>query len=156
MLAEQEVRGSIPGLAATISEIGYLLLQSRDLAEIPLKRRKSSIQPTNHNGHQSRLHVFWRLNRDQLGICKQNSSLFLRWFKIMEKTGQNTPTIIHPIQGIQVPTLNWDLIHRGPAVNIMLCTICTKLFMALIKRCSKSSYRNVCLLCQVSIENRFP
>ena len=35
-LAEQEVRGSIPGLAATISEIGYLLLPSRDMAEIPL------------------------------------------------------------------------------------------------------------------------
>ena len=28
------------------SEIGYLLLPSRDMAEIPLKRRKSSIQPT--------------------------------------------------------------------------------------------------------------
>ena len=46
-LAEQEVRGSIPGIAATISENGYLLLPSRDMAEIPLKRRKSSIQPTN-------------------------------------------------------------------------------------------------------------
>ena len=33
-LAEQEVRGSIPGLAATISEIGYILLPSRDMAEI--------------------------------------------------------------------------------------------------------------------------
>ena len=32
-LAEQEVRGLIPGLAATISEIGYLLLPSRDMAE---------------------------------------------------------------------------------------------------------------------------
>ena len=42
-LAEQEVRGSI----ATISEIGYLLLPSRDMAEILLKRRKSSKQPTN-------------------------------------------------------------------------------------------------------------
>ena len=37
---EQEIRGSIPGLAATISEIGYLLLPSRDVAEISLKRRK--------------------------------------------------------------------------------------------------------------------
>ena len=46
-LAEQEVRGSIPGLATWISEIGYLLFPSRDMAEIPLKRRKSSIQPTN-------------------------------------------------------------------------------------------------------------
>ena len=35
-------RGSIPGLAASISEIGYLLLPSRDMAEISLKRRKSS------------------------------------------------------------------------------------------------------------------
>ena len=46
-LAEQEVRGSIPRLATWISEIGYLLLPSRDMVEIPLKRRKSSIQPTN-------------------------------------------------------------------------------------------------------------
>ena len=45
-LAEQEVRGSIPRLATWISEIGYLPLPSRDMAEIPLKRRKSSIQPT--------------------------------------------------------------------------------------------------------------
>ena len=40
-LAEQEVRGSIPGPAATISEIGYLL-QSRDMAVISLKLRKTS------------------------------------------------------------------------------------------------------------------
>ena len=46
-LAEQGVRGSIPRLATWISEIGYLPLPSRDMAEIPLKRRKSSIQPTN-------------------------------------------------------------------------------------------------------------
>ena len=45
--AEQEVRGSIPRLATWISEIGNLLLPSRDMAEIPLKRLKSSIQPTN-------------------------------------------------------------------------------------------------------------
>ena len=38
-LAEQEDRGSIPGLATRISEICYLLLPSRDMAEIPLKRR---------------------------------------------------------------------------------------------------------------------
>ena len=48
-LAEQEVRGLISGLAATIPEIGYLLLPSRDICEIPLKRRKSSIQPTNNS-----------------------------------------------------------------------------------------------------------
>ena len=45
-LAEQEVRGSIRGLATWISEIGYLLLPSRDMAEMPLKRRKYSIQLT--------------------------------------------------------------------------------------------------------------
>ena len=46
--AEQEVWGSIPGLAAaTISKIGYLLLPSRHVAEILLKRRGSSKQPTN-------------------------------------------------------------------------------------------------------------
>ena len=38
---EQEVWGSIPGLAATISEIGYPLLPSRHMAEISLKWRKS-------------------------------------------------------------------------------------------------------------------
>ena len=38
---------SIPRLATWISEIGYPLLPSRDMAEIPLKRHKSSIQPTN-------------------------------------------------------------------------------------------------------------
>ena len=46
-LAEQEVRGYIPRLATWISEIGYLPLSSRDMTEIPLKRRKSSRQPTN-------------------------------------------------------------------------------------------------------------
>ena len=45
-VAEQEVWGSIPGLTVTISEIGYLLLPCRDLAEIPLKQRKS-LKPTN-------------------------------------------------------------------------------------------------------------
>ena len=45
-IAEQEVRGSIPCLATSSSEIGYLLLPSRDIAEIPLKRRKSLKQPT--------------------------------------------------------------------------------------------------------------
>ena len=40
---------SIPGLAATISEIGYLLLPSRDMAEISLlKGRKFLKQPTNY------------------------------------------------------------------------------------------------------------
>ena len=46
-LAEQEVRGSIPRLATWISEISYLPLPSRDMAEIPLTRRKSAVQPTN-------------------------------------------------------------------------------------------------------------
>ena len=41
-LAEQEVRCSIPRLATWISEIG------RDMAEIPLKRRKSAVQLTNN------------------------------------------------------------------------------------------------------------
>ena len=36
-----------PALPLEFSEIGYLLLPSRDMAEIPLKGRKSSIQPTN-------------------------------------------------------------------------------------------------------------
>ena len=36
LLAEHEARCSIPGLVTSISEIGYLLLPSRDLAEISL------------------------------------------------------------------------------------------------------------------------
>ena len=36
-----------PASPLEFSEIGYLLLPRRDMAEIPLKRRKSSIQPTN-------------------------------------------------------------------------------------------------------------
>ena len=51
-LAEQEVRGSISRLAAWISEIGKFLLPSRNMAEIPLKRRKSyNNQPTNYFAH---------------------------------------------------------------------------------------------------------
>ena len=45
LLLFEEDRGSIPRLATWISEIGYLPLPSRDMAEIPLKRRKSSIKP---------------------------------------------------------------------------------------------------------------
>ena len=56
-LAEQEVRGSIPGLATWISEIGYLLLPSVDMAEIPLKRRNSSIQPTNQLMNRKLAHI---------------------------------------------------------------------------------------------------
>ena len=40
-------RSGVPRLATWISEIGYLPLPSHDMTEIPLKRRKSSIQPTN-------------------------------------------------------------------------------------------------------------
>ena len=48
-LAEQGVRGSIPGLATSISEIGYLLLLSRDVTERLLKRHKflKTTQPNN-------------------------------------------------------------------------------------------------------------
>ena len=57
--AEQELQGSIPGLTTWISEIGYLLLLSRDMAEIPLKRRKSSNttnqQPTGYKGSNTQL-----------------------------------------------------------------------------------------------------
>ena len=45
-LAEQEIRGSIPHLAPWISEIDYLPLPMRDMAEIPRTRRKSAVQPT--------------------------------------------------------------------------------------------------------------
>ena len=49
-LAEQEVRVSIPCLANTVSEIRYLLLPSRDVAEISLfiavQILKTTNQPT--------------------------------------------------------------------------------------------------------------
>ena len=44
----------IPGLVATISEIGYLLLPSRDMAERSLKWRKFSKQPTNQQTEMER------------------------------------------------------------------------------------------------------
>ena len=46
LLAKQEARDSIPNITTTISEIGYLLLPSHNLAEISPKRRKSSKQQT--------------------------------------------------------------------------------------------------------------
>ena len=54
-VAAPDAFGRIPGvrLDTWISEIGYLSLPSRYMAEIPLKRRKSSIQPTNNtSGHK--------------------------------------------------------------------------------------------------------
>ena len=47
---EQEFRDSIPGLAATISEIDYILFPSGDMAEISLMRRKSAKQPKTTSG----------------------------------------------------------------------------------------------------------
>ena len=58
-LAGQEVRGSIPRLVTWISEIGYLLLPYRDMAEIPLKRRKSSIQPTNKSMQEYKILCYY-------------------------------------------------------------------------------------------------
>ena len=49
-LAEQEVQCSIPGLAATISEIGDILLPNRDMAEIPLTSAKAVLDPQ-YNQH---------------------------------------------------------------------------------------------------------
>ena len=49
-LTEQEVRVRFPVSPLEFSQIGYdLLLPSRDMAEMPLKGRKSSIQPTNQS-----------------------------------------------------------------------------------------------------------
>ena len=49
----------IPGLAATISRIGYLLLPSHDMAEIVLKQRKSSLQPTLNYHIPQTLIIYW-------------------------------------------------------------------------------------------------
>ena len=48
-LVEQEVRGSIPRLATWISDIGYLLLPSRDMAEIPLNTTKQYTRGPSQN-----------------------------------------------------------------------------------------------------------
>ena len=46
-LRSKRIGVRFPASPLEFSDIGYLLLQSRDMGEIPLKRRKSSIQPTN-------------------------------------------------------------------------------------------------------------
>ena len=47
-------QGSIPGLTTTISEIGYLLLPSRDMAEISfIDVNPQNNQPTNHMHYRS-------------------------------------------------------------------------------------------------------
>ena len=63
-LAEQEVRGSFPGLAATISEIGYLLHHSRDMAGIA----KASY--TLHTNYQN-ICLQRDLNRTRHGLRKR-------------------------------------------------------------------------------------
>ena len=57
--------GSIPRLATLISEIGYPLLPSRGMAELPLNRRKSSIQPTNQAGWYFRSYYI-----NELWVCE--------------------------------------------------------------------------------------
>ena len=44
-------RGSIPSPAASISETGYFLLPSRDMAEISQRRLKTSIQQTTNEAY---------------------------------------------------------------------------------------------------------
>ena len=63
--------GSIPGLATWYSEIGNLLLPSSDMAEIPLKRRKSSIQPTNQPSQRNKK----TLQNVRLQFERQQSSI---------------------------------------------------------------------------------
>ena len=60
-LAEQEVWlwGLIPRLSTWISEIGYPLLSSFDMAEIPLKQCKSSVQPTNLHQQIETSRILW-------------------------------------------------------------------------------------------------
>ena len=67
LLAEQEARDSIPNLTTTISEIGYLLLPSLNLAEISPKRRKSSEQ-------QTRLEY----NRQIFSVARTITSIFIK------------------------------------------------------------------------------
>ena len=47
-LAEQEVRGSILGLAAATQRL-YILLPSRDMTEISLERRKQNLYKLLHH-----------------------------------------------------------------------------------------------------------
>ena len=84
-LAEQEVQGSTPCLATWISEIGYLLLPSRDMAEIPLKPRKFSIQPTNQaivlNVANFSIHINGDENNWQ--VCVNISTWFCNNYNIL-------------------------------------------------------------------------
>ena len=63
-LRSKKSGGSIPGLATWISEIGDLLLPSRDMAELPQKRRKSLIQLTNQPFNQ----IFVGVRRESKAI----------------------------------------------------------------------------------------
>ena len=85
--------GSIPRLATWISEIGYLLLPSRDMAEIPLKRRKSSIQPTNQFCHGTESDIFFFLWSRISFIILWGK--FSRWKQCPEKHENCTHAKIH-------------------------------------------------------------
>ena len=60
-LAEQEDRVRIPASPLEFSEIGYILLPSRNMTEIPLKRRKSSIQPINQTVTVRHTRGIWKV-----------------------------------------------------------------------------------------------
>ena len=55
----------IPGLAATIAKIGYLLLPSRIMTNMSLKRRKTSKQPTSLLVN---LHLIWSYFLSSVGV----------------------------------------------------------------------------------------
>ena len=75
----QEDRVRFPASPLEFPEIGYLLLPSRDMADIPLKRRKSSIQPTNQKVLPQGMHMS---HMKALPLLVKKSCLRLTFYKI--------------------------------------------------------------------------
>ena len=68
-LRSKRIGVRFPASPLEFSFIGYLLLPSRDMGEIPLERRKSSIQPTNRR----------TINTMTLVLHFMNAPLFQSW-----------------------------------------------------------------------------
>ena len=107
--AEQEIRGSIPGLPTSTSEIGYLMLPNRDMAEIPLnKRRISSIQPTNQLStiiiHMTKL----KLNSISVpcGLLQQHVRMHVELDPQLEPVGHGAGVLsVYPVTHVQPQVL---------------------------------------------------
>ena len=93
LLACGAIQGLIPGLTATISDIGYLLLPCRNMAELSLKWSKPSIKQINQPSNSKM--VNWRLQIIQSQTWYPLSLKYNRWYKCIWTccfTGSSTPT----------------------------------------------------------------